>query len=236
MEKITLAHGAGGSKSRELIEKVFVSRFGNPELGKLADGAVLGLTGGEYVLTTDTHVIEPIFFSGGDIGKLAVCGSVNDVVVCGAAPKWMSCGFILEEGFNISDLERVVDSMAQAAAGAGVKIVTGDTKVVGPGQADKIYINTTAVGQVVGGYGPKDLAAGDGSVADNVKAMLSVLDGNKGPKRDIVLLNAAAALMVADKASDLRDGMAIAADSIDSGAATNALNKFKSMTQELGEG
>ena len=161
MKKITLAHGAGGSKSRELIEKVFVPRFGNPELGKLADGAVLGLAEGNYALSTDTHVIEPIFFSGGDIGKLAVCGSINDVVVCGARPKWMSCGFILEEGFNVSELERIADSMAQTAGAAGVKIVTGDTKVVGPGQADKIYINTTAVGQVVGGYGPKDIEAGD---------------------------------------------------------------------------
>ena len=161
MKKITLAHGAGGSKSRELIEKIFVRRFGGPELGKLADGAVLGLDGGEYVLSTDTHVIEPIFFSGGDIGKLAVCGSINDVVVCGAKPKWMSCGFVLEEGFNISELTRVVDSMAQVAAAAGVQIVTGDTKVVGPGQADKIYINTTALGKVLGGYKPKTLTAGD---------------------------------------------------------------------------
>ena len=161
MKKITLAHGAGGSKSRELIEQVFVSRFGNAELGKLADGAVLGLAEGNYALSTDTHVIEPIFFSGGDIGKLAVCGSINDVVVCGAKPKWMSCGFVLEEGLEISELERIADSMAQTAAAAGVKIVTGDTKVVGPGQADKIYINTTALGQVVGGYKVKALAAGD---------------------------------------------------------------------------
>ena len=161
MESITLAHGAGGSKSRELIEKVFVQRFGNPELCKLSDGAVLGLEGGEYVLTTDTHVIEPIFFSGGDIGKLAVCGSVNDVVVCGARPTWMSCGFVLEEGFSISELERIAESMTQTAAAAGVKIVTGDTKVVGPGQADKIYINTTALGQVVGSHQTKALQAGD---------------------------------------------------------------------------
>ena len=161
MERITLAHGAGGSKSRELIEKVFVSRFGNPELGKLADGAVLGLEGGNYAFTTDTHVIDPIFFSGGDIGKLAVCGSINDLVVCGAEPMWMSCGFVLEEGLEISDLERIADSMAQTAAAANVRIVAGDTKVVGPGQADKIYINTSALGQVVGSYEPKDLKAGD---------------------------------------------------------------------------
>ena len=161
METITLAHGAGGSKSRQLIEKVFLPRFGNSELCKLSDGAVLGLAGGDYVFTTDTHVIEPIFFSGGDIGKLAVCGSVNDVVVCGAEPTWMSCGFVLEEGFSISELERIAESMAEAAAAAGVGIVTGDTKVVGPGQADKVYINTAALGQVVGGYEPGTLQAGD---------------------------------------------------------------------------
>ena len=161
MERITLAHGAGGGKSRELIEKVLVRRFGNAELGKLADGAVLSLAEGDYALSTDTHVIEPIFFSGGDIGKLAVCGSINDVVVCGARPKWMSCGLVLEEGLDISELERIADSMAGTAAAADVAIVTGDTKVVGPGQADKIYINTTAVGKVVGGYKAKELTAGD---------------------------------------------------------------------------
>lgn len=162
MKKITMAHGVGGSKSRQLIEEIFLPRFSNPELSKLADGAVLDLEGGEYVLTTDTHVVEPIFFSGGDIGKLAVCGTVNDLVVSGARPSWMSCGFVLEEGFNIiGDLERIVDSMAAAAAAAGVQIVAGDTKVVGPGQADKVYINTTGLGRVVGGYRVKELATGD---------------------------------------------------------------------------
>ena len=161
MQTITLAHGAGGSKSRQLIEEVFLPRFTNIELLKLSDAALLALDSGPHVFTTDSHVIEPVFFSGGDIGKLAVCGTINDLVVCGAQPAWMSCGFILEEGFNISDLERIVDSMAQAADAADVKIVTGDTKVVGPGQADKVYINTTALGQVVAGYQTKILEAGD---------------------------------------------------------------------------
>ncbi len=161
MKKIILAHGAGGSKARQLIEEVFLPRFTNLELLKLSDGAVLDLAGGDYAFSTDTHVIEPIFFSGGDIGKLSVCGTINDLVVCGAQPAWMSCGFILEEGFNISDLERIVDSMAAVAEAANVKIVTGDTKVVGPGQADKVYINTSALGKVVGGYKSKTLEAGD---------------------------------------------------------------------------
>ncbi len=161
MQTITLAHGAGGSKSRQLIEEVFLPRFTNIELLKLSDGAVLDLAGGDYAFSTDTHVIEPIFFSGGDIGKLAVCGTINDLVVCGAQPLWMSCGFILEEGFPIADLQRIVDSMAQAADAANVKIVTGDTKVVGPGQADKVYINTSALGKVVGGYKGKILEADD---------------------------------------------------------------------------
>ena len=161
MQNITLAHGAGGSKSRQLIEEVFLPRFTNIELLKLSDGARLALDAGAHVFTTDTHVIEPIFFSGGDIGKLAVCGTINDLVVCGARPLWMSCGFILEEGFPITDLQRIADSMAQAADAANVKIVTGDTKVVGPGQADKVYINTSALGKVVGDYRAKTLEADD---------------------------------------------------------------------------
>ncbi len=118
MDKIILAHGAGGSKSRQLIEEVFLPRFTNLELLKLSDGAVFTPEPVAHVFTTDTHVIEPIFFSGGDIGKLAVCGTVNDLVACGAQPAWMSCGFILEEGFPIADLQRIVDSMAQAADAA----------------------------------------------------------------------------------------------------------------------
>ena len=161
MKTITLAHGAGGNKSRQLIEEVFLPRFTNLELLKLSDGAFLPFDSGPHVFTTDTHVIEPIFFSGGDIGKLAVCGTVNDLVVSGARPLWMSCGFILEEGFSITDLERIVDSMAEIADAADVKIVTGDTKVVGAGQADKIYINTSALGQVVNGYLPKTLEQHD---------------------------------------------------------------------------
>ncbi len=161
MQTITLAHGAGGSKSRQLIEEVFLPRFTNIELLKLSDGAFLPLDSGPHVFTTDTHVIEPIFFSGGDIGKLSVCGTINDLIVCGAHPLWMSCGFILEEGFNISELERIAVSMASAADAADVKIVTGDTKVVGPHQADKVYINTTALGQVVAGYQTKILEAAD---------------------------------------------------------------------------
>ena len=154
---ITLAHGAGSSKSRQLIEEVFLPRFGNPELSRLSDAASFDLEKTRHAFTTDTHVIDPIFFSGGDIGKLAVCGSVNDLVVCGAKPLYMSCGLILEEGLAISDLERIADSMANTANAADVKIVTGDTKVVGPGQADKIYINTSAIGRVVNDYAPKSV-------------------------------------------------------------------------------
>ena len=182
MKKITLAHGAGGSKSRELIEEIFLPRFGNAELSKLSDGAVLDLEGGKHVLTTDTHVVDPIFFSGGDIGKLAVCGTVNDLVVSGARPRWMSCGFVLEEGFDIGELERIVDSMGLAASAARVAIVAGDTKVVGPGQADKVYINTTGLGEVVAGYEVKELAAGDkvlvtGAVGQHGSAIFNDREG-----------------------------------------------------------
>ena len=161
MKTVTLAHGAGGSKSRQLIDDIFLPRFGNLELSKLSDGAVLALQQGDHVLSTDTHVIEPIFFSGGDIGKLAVCGTVNDLVVSGARPMWMSCGLVLEEGLPIADLQRIAESMAMTATASGVEIVAGDTKVVGPGQADKLYINTTGLGRVVSDYQPKPLEAGD---------------------------------------------------------------------------
>ena len=174
IKKITLAHGAGGTKHRELIEKIFVPRFGNPELCKLADGAVLNLEGGDYAFTTDTHVIEPIFFSGGDIGKLAVCGTINDLAMSGATPLYLSAGFILEEGLLLADLERVVVSMAETARAAGVPVVTGDTKVVDHGKADRLFINTAGVGVVPAGVdvssarvGPGDVVIVSGAVGDH---------------------------------------------------------------------
>jgi hydrogenase expression/formation protein HypE len=146
-EHITLAHGAGGKASHTLTEAVFLEAFRNPRLELLEDQARLVLPGGQRLaFTTDSYVVSPLFFPGGDIGDLAVNGTVNDLAVSGATPKWLSAGFVLEEGFPVADLERIVASMARAAEGAGVEIVTGDTKVVQRGKADGCYVNTAGVG------------------------------------------------------------------------------------------
>jgi hydrogenase expression/formation protein HypE len=150
-ERITLSHGAGGKATHTLIEAVFLDAFRNPLLEPLEDGASLapewsdGGTG-RLAFTTDSFVVSPLFFPGGDIGDLAVNGTVNDLAMCGARPLYLSCGFILEEGFPVADLQRIVASMAAAAARAGVQIVTGDTKVVERGKADGCYITTAGVG------------------------------------------------------------------------------------------
>lgn len=145
-ERVTLAHGAGGSATHTLVEGLFVEAFRNPALAALGDGALLPAAGGELVLTTDSFVVSPLFFPGGDIGDLAVNGTVNDLAVSGARPRYLSAGFILEEGFPIADLRRIVASMAAAARRAGVEVVTGDTKVVQRGKADGCYITTAGVG------------------------------------------------------------------------------------------
>jgi hydrogenase expression/formation protein HypE len=145
-ERITLAHGAGGRASRNLVEALFLEAFRNPLLEPLEDQAVFEVDGARLAFTTDSFVVSPLFFPGGDIGDLAVNGTVNDLAVSGARPLYLSAGFILEEGFPVADLERIVSSMAQAARNAGVAIVTGDTKVVEGGKADGCYITTAGVG------------------------------------------------------------------------------------------
>jgi hydrogenase expression/formation protein HypE len=147
-ERITLSHGSGGKATQTLIEAVFLEAFSNPLLAPLEDGAVLAANGGRLAFTTDSYVVSPLFFPGGDIGDLAVNGTVNDLAVSGARPLWLSAGFILEEGFPVADLERIVASMAAAAERAGVQIVTGDTKVVQRGKADGCYVNTAGVGVI----------------------------------------------------------------------------------------
>jgi len=145
-ERITMSHGAGGKATRTLIEAVFLGAFGNPLLEPLEDAASLVLDQARVALTTDSYVVSPLFFPGGDIGDLAVNGTVNDLSVAGATPMYLTAAFILEEGFPVADLVRVTSSMRAAAATAGVQIVTGDTKVVQRGKADGCYINTAGVG------------------------------------------------------------------------------------------
>jgi hydrogenase expression/formation protein HypE len=149
--RIDMSHGSGGRSMVQLIEQIFLSAFDNPALAARDDHAVLATPpelalGGQLVMATDSHVVSPLFFPGGDIGCLSVHGTVNDVAMAGARPLWLSAGFILEEGFPLADLQRIVTSMARAAAEAGVPIVTGDTKVVQAGKGDGVFINTTGVG------------------------------------------------------------------------------------------
>ncbi|HRE18196.1 MAG TPA: hydrogenase expression/formation protein HypE [Rhodocyclaceae bacterium] len=144
--QIDLAHGSGGRAMAQLISELFAARLGNEYLGQGDDGAVLPVADGPLVMATDSHVVSPLFFPGGDIGCLSVHGTINDVAVMGAKPLWLSAAFILEEGFPLAELARIVDSMAAAARAAGVAVVTGDTKVVERGKGDGVFITTTGVG------------------------------------------------------------------------------------------
>lgn len=184
-ERILLAHGSGGALSHELVREVFARQFNNPFLDDLGDAAVVGeLPPGRLALTTDSYVVQPLFFPGGDIGKLAVCGTVNDLAVAGARPLYLTAGFILEEGLPLETLERVVASMARTAREAGVVIVAGDTKVVEHGAADGLFINTAGVGVVPPGIdlGPARLRPGDallinGPVGDHGLAVMLQREG-----------------------------------------------------------
>lgn len=190
-----MAHGAGGKLSAELLHEVILPAFDNKILNELHDGAKIG----RLAMTTDSYVVRPIFFRGGDIGKLSICGTVNDLAVTGAVPKYISAGVILEEGFDFDALKQIVNSMAAAAREAGVQIVTGDTKVVGRGQADGIFINTTGVGELIDGVdiSAKKICAGmkiliSGTVGDHATTILAGRHGLELPesiKSDCAPLN-----------------------------------------------
>ena len=183
-DRILLAHGSGGTMMRELIEDVFVRDFDDEVLASQDDAASLDVPPGRIAMSTDTFVVNPIFFPGGDIGRLAVCGTVNDVATAGATPLYLSVGFILEEGFSVEDLRKVLISMRDAAREAGVHIVTGDTKVVEKGAADGIYINTTGVGSLpegvdlcASGCKPGDKVILSGNLGDHGIAIVSIREG-----------------------------------------------------------
>lgn len=160
---VTLAHGGGGRLTQQLIEKIFVPSFKSPQLEAGHDGAVLEIGGARLAMSTDSYVVHPLFFPGGDIGTLAVNGTVNDLAMCGARPLYLSAGFILEEGLAMETLWRVVQSMEEAARAAGVQFVTGDTKVVDKGKGDGIFINTAGVGVIEHGLviDPRSVRPGD---------------------------------------------------------------------------
>lgn len=182
-EVILLAHGAGGGKSAELVREVFLAHFANATLAQLGDAAVLE-AGGRLAFTTDAFVVEPLFFPGGDIGKLAVCGTVNDLAAMGATPVALSAAFILEEGLELDILRGVVESMAHTAREAGVPIVAGDTKVVPYGSADKLFITTSGIGLLPDHPlpAPERAAAGDavlvtGTLADHGMSVMIHREG-----------------------------------------------------------
>ena len=181
---IVMGHGGGGKLGNELVEHLFLPAFRNPELENLGDAAVLDWGAGRMAMSTDSFVVQPLFFPGGSIGELAVNGTVNDLSVSGAAPKFLSASFILEEGFPLAQLAAIVHAMAKAAAIAGVRIVTGDTKVVENGHGDGCYINTAGIGLQRDGLsvGPHRAQPGDavivsGTIGDHGMAIMSVREG-----------------------------------------------------------
>ena len=182
-DKILLAHGSGGKLSHDLVEKNFIPLFKNPLLDKLDDAAVFELSG-QLAFTTDSYVVSPIFFPGGDIGRLAVCGTVNDLAMSGATPLYLSISLVIEEGFPLADLKKVMTSAGRAAEEAEVKIITGDTKVVNRGSADKLFVNTTGIGLVPSGVdisgskaSPGDKVILSGAIGDHGIAVMSQREG-----------------------------------------------------------
>jgi hydrogenase expression/formation protein HypE len=204
LQNILLDHGSGGLLTQELIEKVFLPRFDNPVLSEFGDSAVIDMVfddggHGRIAFTTDSYVVDPIFFPGGDIGALAVNGTINDLSMRGAAPLFLSLGLILEEGLEMKNLERIADSIQQVSNASGVKVVTGDTKVVPRGKVDKIFINTSGIGLVKKGLdisaskaAPGDIVIISGTMADHGATILTrrpglVFDGDL--KSDTIALN-----------------------------------------------
>jgi len=209
-DRILLAHGSGGKLGHDLIEKNFVSALGNPILNKLDDSAVFEICG-RLAFTTDSYTVSPIFFPGGDIGKLAVCGTVNDLAMNGATPLYLSLSLIIEEGLPVTELEKIVSSICQAADEARVKIVTGDTKVVNQGTADKLFINTSGVGTIppevdISGANakPGDKVIVSGELGDHGIAVLSKRQGlefNVPVESDCAPLNQLVAEILATSAN-----------------------------------
>lgn len=228
MDRVLLSHGAGGREMGELIRRVFLAAYGS-EASEPDDSAVLRLDSPEIAFTTDSFVVSPLFFPGGDIGRLAVAGTVNDLLTAGARPLVLSASFIIEEGFAIEDLQSIAGSMARTAAEAGVAIVTGDTKVVPRGAADGVFITTTGVGRIlIPGVSGSAVRAGDsiiltGSVGDHGTAVMLArekllagedITSDTAPLTDIVLQMIDASLPVHAMRDPTRGGVAAALNEI----------------------
>ena len=214
-KQIVIGHGSGGKLTADLIDKVFLPAFRNPVLDKLDDQAVVTINGARLAFTTDSFVVTPIFFPGGDIGRLAVHGTVNDLAMSGARPLYLSAAFILEEGLPVDDLRRIVESMRAAAADAGVQFVTGDTKVVDRGKGDQIFITTTGIGVIDASINisadrarPGDAIILSGYIGDHGMAIMSQREGLEfegAIESDCASLNGLVAAMLATPASAPRD-------------------------------
>ncbi len=209
---VDMTHGAGGKATAQLVDELFAAAFDNQYLAKRNDQAVLDAPAGRLVFTTDSYVVSPLFFPGGDIGCLSVHGTLNDLAMAGARPVSLSAGFILEEGFPLADLKRIVDSMARAARAAGVPIVTGDTKVVERGKGDGVFINTSGVGVVPSGVTvpsgerakPGDAVLVNGTMGDHGVAIMSRREGLSF-ETDIESDTAALHGLVADLVAAVKD-------------------------------
>ncbi|CCF86829.1 MULTISPECIES: hydrogenase expression/formation protein HypE [Enterobacteriaceae] len=189
MNEVQLAHGSGGQAMQQLISQLFIEAFANPWLAEQEDQARLDLAGlaaegDRLAFSTDSYVIDPLFFPGGNIGKLAVCGTANDIAVSGAIPRYLSCGFILEEGLPMAALKSIVDSMASTARAASIAIVTGDTKVVPRGAADKLFINTSGIGAIpcsvhwaAQSLQPGDVILTSGTLGEHGATILNLREG-----------------------------------------------------------
>ena len=219
---ITLAHGSGGRAMHDLVEGVFLEYFQNPLLDKLEDQAVFEVNGAKRMaFTTDSYVVDPIFFPGGDIGALSVHGTVNDLAMSGARPLYLSAGFILEEGFPIDDLRRIAASMQKAAAEAGVQIVTGDTKVVQKGSADRVFINTSGVGVIESDV---NISASNAQAGDKV-----IVSGTIGDHGTTVMIARGELDLETEIASDTASLNYLVADMIDEAASLGALDAIHSL-------
>jgi hydrogenase expression/formation protein HypE len=190
---VTLAHGAGGRQTSELIDRIFKAHFANPSL-TADDAAVLEAPRGRIAMTTDGFIVSPAFFSGGNIGKLSICGTVNDLACMGAKPLYLSCAFVIEEGFPLDKLEEIAAAMAKTAAEAGVRIVSGDTKVAGKGQVDGVFITTTGVGEILEGVETSGAMAAPGDAV--------IVTGDVGRRGCTILLERGGFGIEADVTSD----------------------------------
>lgn len=213
---ITLAHGSGGRAMHDLIEGLFLEYFRNPLLERLEDQAVFNVSASQMAYTTDSYVVSPIFFPGGDIGKLAISGTVNDLAMSGARPLYLSSGFILEEGFAIDDLKKILSSMRDAAEEAGVTVVTGDTKVVQKGSADKIFINTSGIGVI---ESPLNLSSSRAQAGDKV-----ILSGTLGDHGTTIMIARGELELETDIESDCAPLQSLVGDMIDEAKRLDALD------------